>query len=287
MPCQRPSITDLTASYGKGHVFVITRCFLDGANKADSVEYDYLTLASMTGTKKQWGNFDKAWRRVLAKYHAEYLHVTDAIGFQRDFSRDKGWNKTKRDDFIGDCAKVYGEHIARPVDGQYPRGVYGLFPHTVTVNLKDLVRARTEHPDIPKNANEICASQSLGACLDWTTKVIKGECLHLIYDRSEPFKGHICDMVYNRKVRNDLPRLSIVRAIGEQNMRDYPGLQAVDLLGWSVSHQWERNHLPWQGKMLNHPHWDEILNYENLITPIAYATELRKKWNLSKRALHR
>jgi hypothetical protein len=265
---------------------VIQRSYFDGANQADSTQYDYLTLASISGTKRLWRDFEREWRAVLTKHHADFLHVTDAIGFQRNFSREKGWNERKRDAFIRDCVKAYGRHVARPVSGRYPIGHFGLFSHTVTIPLKEYVRARNENPEVPKSANEICAAQSVNMVLDWAIKVVKVEHVELIFDQREPFKGHICDRAENPKVLRDLPGLSIIKAIREENMREIPALQAVDLLGWCVSHKAEQSQPVWQKKMLLHPWLEEIHGYDDLVNPMRLATDLARKWNLPRRKLH-
>jgi hypothetical protein len=277
---------DLAEKVRRGLLFVIQRSYFDGANQADSTLYDCLTLASISGTKKQWRDFEREWIGVLKKHHADYLHLTDAIGFQRDFSRDNGWNERRRDAFIRDCVKVYGHHLAHPRSGVYPVGQFGLFPHTVTIQLKEYIRARNDNPDVPKSANEICAVQSISMCLDWATKVLKIEHVELVFDQTEPFKGHIHDRVDNRRVLKDLPGLSLIKLIREENMREIPALQAVDLLGWCVSHKKQQSQPIWQKKMLCHPWLEEIHEYEDLINPIRHATDLAHKWNLPRRKLH-
>jgi hypothetical protein len=39
-------------------------------------------------------------------HNAELLFTSDAIGLQRDFSRDNGWNERKPDAFIRDYVKT-------------------------------------------------------------------------------------------------------------------------------------------------------------------------------------
>ncbi len=81
---------------------MVLKSYFDGSNQADSSEYDRISIATVCGTGKQWKRFDTAWKKVLYKHHADYLHTTDAVSLQNDFATKRGWNNTRVDSFIGD-----------------------------------------------------------------------------------------------------------------------------------------------------------------------------------------
>ncbi|MHB1672795.1 MAG: hypothetical protein ACYCSP_00945 [Acidobacteriaceae bacterium] len=261
---------------------MVLKSYFDGANKADSTQYDVVTLASVSGTKYEWRPFEREWRQVLKKHKAPYLHVTDTIAF-RDAFKD-GWNERRRDAFILDCVRLIGRHIARPISGS-DRGRQGLLPHTITIDLKDFIRARKVNPDVPKSANEICVTQAVFDCMKWGLDVLGVEHFHLFFDRNEQFRGHICDRVNNPKVLKKLPFLAKITTIAEVDMRNAPALQFADLLGWCASHKQDVR-TKWHERMLKNSWTEYIVGYDQLINPIPRAVEFAKEWKLPRRRLH-
>jgi hypothetical protein len=180
----------------------LVQTYFDGANKADSTQYDVITLASVSGTKHEWRRFNREWRHALNKHRAAFLHVTDAIALKNDFRN--GWSTTRRDALIMDCVKVIGRHIALPIRDNDP-GRLGLYPHSITVKLAEFIKARQDNPDVPRSANEVCVTQAVYDCMKWGFDGLGAQNIHLYFDQGEPFRGHICDRANHRKVLKQLP----------------------------------------------------------------------------------
>jgi len=157
----------------------LVQAYFDGANKADSTQYELLTLASVSGTRHEWHRFNREWQHVLNKHRATYLHVTDVIGQKNDF-RD-GWNTRRRDRLIMDCVKVIGRHIARPIRDNDP-GRLGLYPHSISIKLAEFIKARQDNPDVPRSANEVCATQAVYDCMKWGFDGLGAQNIHLYFD---------------------------------------------------------------------------------------------------------
>jgi hypothetical protein len=156
-----------TDIFNEGHAFVVLTSYFDGGNHADSTVHDVLTLAAVTGTKEQWQPLERAWSRLMKESGVNTaFHTTDLVSLSGPFSRRKGWNESRRDKLLERCVSIIEPRIANKITPTCP-GRIGLFPFTVTVPLADHKQARSENPDIPVNANAVCAIQALGECLRW------------------------------------------------------------------------------------------------------------------------
>jgi hypothetical protein len=283
------SVVDLMPICGpipKDHLIVILKSYFDGGNQADSKEYDVVTLASVSGRKDEWKAFEMDWKAALKKHGAPWLHTTDAVSLKREpFTKDNGWDKTRRDKFISDCVTVIEQHTARPRTKQDPDGKVGLVPYTFTIVLKDFIRARAANPEVPKTATEICATSTVLRCLEWGGH-IGAKFYHLIFDQGEPFMSHILDRQNNKKARKHLaPITSRITSIGQSDMRDVPALQMADLFAWCISHKNQKPRHNWQNRLLSqHARWvDDWFTYDQLINIIPGVSDLVKSWKLPGR----
>jgi hypothetical protein len=280
------SLTELLPINGKipkGHLLVIMKSYFDGGNQADSTQYDVVTLATVCGTPEQWGPLEGEWRRKLKKHNnAPCLHTTDAVGLTGEFSKKKGWNGTSRDAFILDCVKTIERHMTYPKrPDMAPK--FGIVPFTVTIVLKDFIKAREYNPDVPKDANEVLATTALYRCLEWGSEILMADWYHLFFDQNEPFRGHVSDRTRNPKAVKQIPLLDRIVMKGEVDMRVTPALQVADLFAWCVSH---KNALPryeWQDRLLSHKYMDEWLEYDKLVKPIQQTVDIVKQWKLPSR----
>lgn len=261
---------------------MILKTYFDGGNQDDSEQYDVITLAAVSGVQYQWVPFAKEWRRILKKHGAPFLHTTDAAGLTGLYSRRNGWSEKRRDALIMDCVRVAGRHIARPNRPSSP-GKFGLLPFTVTMVLKDFVRARQEIPGLPTTASEACVMQALHECLLWGLENAQVERFHLVFDRGEPFYGHVVDRTRSRKAVRTVPVLKTISETFEENMRNTPPLQLSDLYAWCVSHKDKDAGFKWQEKLLKMDRMDQWRDYKVLTNVIPGVADLVQSCKLPPR----
>jgi hypothetical protein len=270
----------------RGHLVVVLKCYFDSGNQSDSTQYDVVTLAALAGTFYEWKPFEKAWKNNLRKHGATWLHTTDAVAMNTPFSKRDGWTRDKVNSFIKDCAKIAGQFIARPITEEDPAGRIGIYPFSVTIDLKDYVRARADAEGVPNSVDEVLATQSINALFLFGQNFGGTKHFDLVYDQNEPFRGHILDRQRSPKVIKELPMFSRIVSNTEANMRFVPALQLADLWAWCVCHEKEE-HYEWQKKLLSHPRDYQYGSYDQLISPIPRAVELKKQWKLPQRKLTR
>lgn len=263
---------------------VILECFFDGGNKSDSRVYDYVTLAAVAGTFKQWKPFKNAWKRNLEKHEADYLHTTDAVVGNTPYSRDEGWDRNRIDAFLLDCVKIAGTYIARPIRKNDP-GRIGIYPCIVTVNLKDYIRARKDAPDVPPSVDELLMVQAMSKCVEFARDFAGTKDFSLVFDQNEPFRGHIIDRQRNSKFLQVFPKFKNIVSNIESDMRVSPALQLADLFAYCHSHKRDAgDKFRWEEKMLSHPVDEGYADYDKLIKPIVPNIELTRMMRFPRRA---
>lgn len=260
---------------------MVLKSYFDGSNDVDSSEYDRISIAAVCGTRKQWKNFDTAWKRVLYKHRADYLHTTDAVSLQNDFAKEKGWNKTRVDSFIGACVDVIGRQITIPggTPGRRPRT--GLYPVTLTIPFDDWLRAIKTVPKLPNTIEEICATESLGFCLKWGRE-IGAKKYQLYFDRGEKFYGHIHNRWRHPKVRKDVELMKDILNVDESISRYVPALQMADLFAWCINRANQETR-KWHLRLHDLQWQSRLLDYEHLINPSQMALERAASWELPRR----
>lgn len=259
---------------------MILQCFFDGGNQANSAQYDRITLATACGTSDQWHEFGSSWSAVLAKHEAPFLHTTDAVSLQKEFSKVNGWDKDSVDSFLSDCVEVIAGHLSVPSPTRTIAKA-GLHVVTLTIPLNDYQRARTSNAKLPNSVTEICASESLGFCFKWGRR-IGAQSYELYFDQGEPFYGHICDRKRNGRSRKAITLMERVSHVGESDMRAVPALQFADLFAWCINHN-DTVSRKWHGR-LNSLSWDSLyLDHDLLLKPTPGALERTAAWNLPRR----
>ena len=280
-------LCDLIPHRQEDALIVILECFFDGGNKSDSREYDFVTLAAVAATFHYWKPFEKAWKRNLEKHGASYLHTSDAVVGNTPYSRDEGWDRNRIDNFLLDCVKIAGKHLARPIVDDDP-GRIGIYPCTVTVNLKDYKRAQSEGFDIPHCVDEELATQGLRKCVKYAQRHGPATYLSFVFDQNEPFRGHIIDRQRNSKFVRMFPEIKDVISNTEADMRFVPALQLADLLAYCYSHRFDEGEkFRWEEKMLAHPIDRGIANYESWSNPLTANIELARSMKFPRRAATR
>lgn len=260
---------------------MILKSYYDGGNQADSRLYDVLTLAGVYGSKDQWIPFESAWKDVLRRHRADYLHTSDAVALQGEFHNEKGWDKTKRNAFITACVKVIEDHIALRISKK-SAGRLGLGVCTQTVKLKDYIKARSVKPDLPV-VTEICATNALARTLEWGEDIMGANFYHMFFDQGEPYYGHVKDRKDNRKAKKLLPLMGRITSMTEVDMRYTPALQMADLVAWCCSHKQANPRYKWQNRLLSLNWIDDSFDYDRLLNPVQQSIDLVKTWKLPRR----
>jgi hypothetical protein len=259
---------------------MVLKSFFDAGNKADSSQYDVVSLAVVSGTKDEWQPFDKQWRGVLRKHRAEFLHTTDAVSRKGIY---EGWTEAQRDHFLKDCVDIAAQSCARAKIDDVP-GRFGIYCFVVTFVLKDFIEVAKTIPGSPNNANESCLRQALGEILPWATEQAACDECHLFFDQGEPFYGHLCHLLQNKKALRDAHLLQKITQQSECDMRLMPALQLADLYAWSVSHKLGSWQPKWQTKLLKtHYRW-QWMDQKNLRHVDIAGQERFLSWKLPKRA---
>ncbi len=260
---------------------MVLKSYFDGSNHADSSEYDRISIATVCATGKQWKRFDTEWRKVLYRYRADYLHTTDAVSLRNDFTKEKGWDKTRVDSFISDCVGVIEKQITIPdgVRGKRPRT--GLYPVTLTIPFDDWLRAKKAVPELPDTIEELCATESLSFALKWG-KYIDAKKYELHFDRGEPFYGHIHNRWEHPKAKKDITVMEDVISVSEDISMYVPALQMADLFAWGVNRANQETR-EWHKRLHSLPCWNPLLDYEHLIKPRQGVLETIASWELPRR----
>ena len=260
---------------------MIIKSYFNGGNEADSSQYDQITLATVCGTNQEWRPFEEDWKAVLRKHNAPFLHTTDAVSLNGEFSKGNGWDKASVDSFISDCVKTVGEHIAIPLNIPNTPARPGLYVVMLSIRLDDFIRARGVNPRLPNTVEEVCATESLGFCFQWG-KHLGAHWYHLYFDQGEPFFGHIYDRKHNKKSKKTITLMEKISHLGESDMRLVPALQLADLFAWCINHN-KNVTREWHGALHELPWQSLYLDFQMLLSPITGIPELVRSWKLPRR----
>jgi len=244
----------------KGHLLVVLKSYFDGGNKADSREYDVLSLAVGSGTPDEWAPFERDWREMLKRHHADYSHTTDAVARKNHYD---GWTEGEADSFLRDCVRIIESHFIR-LNSEYGPGQFGLYCFVVSINLKDFVSHLQENPGTLRDANEGCFRQAIGDVLLWASNQADCDQIHCFFDQGEPFYGYLVNILESKKAKKDAPLLNRITARTEADSRHVPALQFADLFAWVESHKNETWNPDWKTRILRLPYRWEWLDVNNL-----------------------
>ncbi len=260
---------------------LVLRSFFDAGNKADSREYDVLSLAVASGTADEWGPFERDWREMLARHHADYLHTTDAVSRVNHY---EGWTERQADSFLRDCARIISIHFIR-LTTEYTPGQFGLYCFVVSIDLKDFVNHAQKNPEDINNANEGCFRQAISDVIEWSRDDAAAcEEIHCFFDQGEPFYGFLVNLLQSKQARKDSWLLDKITSRTETDSRITPALQFADMFAWVQSHRYDSWNPKWKSTILRLPYRWQWLDSNNLHSVNRPHQELWKTWKLPKRA---
>jgi len=262
-------------------MFLVLRSFFDAGNKADSREYDVLSLAVASGTKDEWEPFERDWREMLLRHHANYLHTTDAVARKNHYD---GWTEKQADSFLRDCARIASKHFIR-LRTEYDPGQFGLYCFVFSINLKDFVNYAKSNSDAIKDANEGCFRHAITDVLEWSRdEAAACEEIHCIFDQGEPFYGYLVNLLESEKAKTDSWMLKKITSRTETDSRITPALQLADLFAWVQSHKNEPWNPEWKKTIRRLPYRWQWLDASNIHQINNAHQEIWKTWKIPKRA---
>jgi hypothetical protein len=203
-------------------------CYFDGSVGGDSDQW--LTLAGLIASDWTWAIFQKHWEIMLRERYpiAPYIHMTALITGNDPFELVAGWTECRVDRLVSDA-----EGVLNSADKKH------ICAFACSIDVSAHSRLIDEGYNISDPA-VICAEIGIGQLLTRYRDTHSLEMAHLFYDQDEPFIGSIRKrwrervVMPNKLVTNELFWGSIA-SVQPVDMRDTPGIQAADMVGWSVT----------------------------------------------------
>ena len=155
------------------------KAYYDCGNRLDSLLYKTVTLAGLFGRSEALRRFEREWNREISNQGARFLHTTDAIALENEFSDEYGWTREKVNTMIRSLIPVI-EHAN--ADG------VGLISGTLI--LRDYKDGKNRMPDLVE-PEHLLSSYCIGkAIVTHKLRFPKDDGrIELFFDRDEPFLG--------------------------------------------------------------------------------------------------
>ena len=232
-------------------VIIALRVHLDSSGKLTD---GFITLAGFAAPDEMWKQFETDWDGILKNHtpRAEYVHMKEINSLTKQFDQYKGWNHQNAFGLAGECLA----YMSR-LDKERFRMFY------CTVDLGAWNKLKGEGYEIPEPI-DLCNEFAVFGVQIWyaykyplESEVfnLKTDGQHYVFDRGEdyylPFRTKW--NLEKDKFENTgaLSPWILIDDIGEADMRKTPGIQAADILAWSVN----RDHIApegYPGKMYLH-----------------------------------
>lgn len=202
-------------------------CYFDGSIGGDSDQW--LTLGGLIATNPNWATFQKQWEAMLRDRYpiAPYVHMTDLITGNDPFEICNGWTEYKVDRLVQDAEIVLGQMHKEHVRA-----------FACSIDLSARKRLIAQGYEISDPA-AICAEIGMGALIQWYRDTHPFEMAYLFYDQDEQFISSIRSswLIYDkqRKQRLAHPFWGTIANVRPVSMHDTPGIQAADIVAWSVT----------------------------------------------------
>lgn len=259
---------------------MVLKSYFDAGNKADSREYDVLSLAVVSATADEWGPFERDWYEMLRRHHADYLHTTDAVARVNHY---EGWSEKEADSFLRDGVRIAIKHFIR-LATEYDPGQFGIYCFIVSIVLRDFVELAHRNPEQPKDANEGCFRQAIGDTLKWSADKAACNEVHCVFDQGEPFYGYLVNLLESKRAKNDALLLNMITKSTRADSRREPALQLADLFAWVQSHKHGDWSPKWKKALLRLPIWWEHYDRSNLHDINRAHQAAWETWKIPKRA---
>jgi hypothetical protein len=198
------------------------KAFYDGSGKAHDPGCRFLNLGALAGTDAGWSGFKARWLEILMKHNAPlsdrgapYFHSKEAMHNKGGYS---AWNTDRVMALVNDLFKVIGD-----------RDRMDVVAISSSIQLNDYKAVKAKIPNL-KQPEAI----SLDWCFGTTLRhPARDSGIELYFDRKENFYPILRKLWKHQGKPGAVWWASYVVGIEEVNdMRDWPEIQAADLLAW-------------------------------------------------------
>ncbi|HLH34094.1 MAG TPA: DUF3800 domain-containing protein [Alloacidobacterium sp.] len=227
----------------ESEVFVAVRVHLDSSGKPDR---PFVTLAAFMAADSTWKIFEDGWNAVLKSgpIPVDHMHMSHAVHKQikSPWSPVRGWNDTLVWDLIF--------KLVRFID-QFDISDFLVFSCVVDMNA--IRKLRSEGLQVPSEiffCNKYVSEHlitALGRAIlrDHPRQEVIGlrreDLAHFVFDRDEyfyqPFRNEWNRETHMAEESNKFSYWQLVDSITEGHMRFTPGIQAADMMAWSINRE--------------------------------------------------
>jgi hypothetical protein len=216
-------------------ILIAIRAFLDGSGKFTD---DYVTLAAFAGNDDIWAEFETEWDRILTGHtpRADYIHMRELVRQIDGFDWRHGWNVTNSFGLVTKCL-MYMQHLDKKR--------FRMFYCAVDLAAWRKLKAETyELPEPIELCNRFCSELVLGWYFVKHPDILDpmNGAIHYFFDKDEPYK-----QVFEDKWKSETGKIdaskgdwsvwNLVKEVAAVEMRKVPGIQAADILAWSVNRE--------------------------------------------------
>jgi hypothetical protein len=217
---------------GKDETLIALRAYLDSSGK---LEDNYITLAAFSATEEMWKRFETDWDAILEAHtpKAKYVHMREVAHQIKGFDRKFGWNDDNAFGLATECMAYMSN-----LDKKRFRMFY------CVVDLKAWHKLRAETFPLPSPidlCNEYCARGPMMWYFDRFPEILnlQNDTIKYFFDRGEPFKQPFEDEWIRETKRSEERGVwsvwNLIEQITPVDMKKVPGVQAADILAWSVN----------------------------------------------------
>ena len=218
-------------------VLIALRVHIDGSGKPGD---SYMTVAAFAGNDELWEEFEKQWGIILQNHspRAEYVHMKEVARLIKGFDWKLGWNQQNAFGLAGKCLA----YMSR-IDKKKFRMFY------CSVDLEAWKKLKDEGLPLPEPI-EMCNEFCVYIIQWWYTQEyphetdildLSKDAAHYFFDRDELFKEPF-EKRWNEE-RNKFDETGgvspwvVIDGVSSVEMKKVPGIQAADILAWSVNRQ--------------------------------------------------
>jgi hypothetical protein len=216
-------------------ILIAIRTYLDSSGKLVD---NYMTLAAFAGPDEIWAEFEGKWDDILHNHvpRAEYMHMKELNLLMKGFDWKLGWNLKNTWELLFKCL-MYMQNL----DKQRFR----MFYCAIDLEAWRKLKAETyQLPDPIELCNKFCSEMVMRWYLVRYPDVLDhtSPSIHYFFDKDEAFKEPFEDK-WNKETaqmdatKGDWSIWSMVKEVASVDMKGVPGVQAADILAWSINRE--------------------------------------------------